>query len=231
MRRKAIGKSSAPDVSEESNRRRVERVALPEPLGARLGELSVEITEIGLLGARVEGEELSDATLPNMLPLRFFWGGEQLTFDARLCYSDTFRGEFGETVQRLGLEFTKAHGESNRLVRELVTLHVMRMLAEVKANARGEGEASQPKSFFGADMFATADARPRRYLTFRFSPTGDWRRSAAESPEQPLDGFTVSADMKEEEIFQLQQQYEGADPSSRRLIRALAETSIADHKR
>lgn len=219
-------------MSSPSDRRRVERVALPEPLEGRLGELAVSVIEIGLLGARIESAEFGDATLPNFMPLRFFWGGEKLEFDARLAHRDAFHGEYGETVHRIGLEFIKAHGESNRLVRELVTLHVMRMLAEAKANALGKSEAAQSTPFLATSFFSDPEPeKPRRYLTFRFSPTGEWRRSTNEIPSQPLDGFTVSADMSENDIAELQRQYEASDPASRRLIRALAETSIADHRR
>jgi hypothetical protein len=55
---------------------------------------------------------------------------------------------------------------------------------------------------------------------------GGWRRRQALIPDQPDDGFTVSASEPDEQVALLRMTYEKGDAEQRRLTRLLAELSV-----
>lgn len=212
------------------NRRRAERIKLPEPLDGMLGELRVSILDIGLLGAKVEHDRyLEDGS---SITLRFFFGGGEIEMLGRVAHSESHVDSYGQEMFHSGIEFVEASGDSGVRLRQLIALHVTRMLEEQKANARGERDRTgAPAPFlkgFGSDE---ARAEPIGYVTHRLDADGFWVESESDAPKQPEDGFTVRNDISDEELAMLRSSYLEADPSSRHLIRAMAEISLAGDKK
>lgn len=215
----------------QQNRRRAERIRLPEPLDAMLGDQRVTIHDIGLLGAKVEHEQYVEEGATH--PLRFFFGGGEIELTARIAYSESRVDNYGYETFRSGIEFMEAHGDSAARLRQLIALHVTRLLEEQKANARGRGVASGAPVPFLKGLGAEEPARENiTYVTHRLDEDGFWVQTDTDWPQQPADGFTVRSDISDEDLALLRQSYVEADPSSRHLIRAMAEISIAsDNKR
>lgn len=212
----------------QPNRRRVERIQLPEPINGMLGVLSVQILDIGLMGAKIQHDEPLDEGASSHL--RFFWRGDEINVLARVTRGVTATGQYGEEIFQSGLEFLEASGDSGKVLRELITAHVTRLLEEQKANARGERDDSAVPFL---RMSLDEDVSRRNpgivsYVTYRLSEDGTWLESIAESPKQPEEGFTVLSSLGEQEVDLLKKSYEAADKNSRHLIRAIAEMSITE---
>ena len=65
------------------------------------------------------------------------------------------------------------------------------------------------------------------YVTYRFV-WNEWQKAESKNPQQPLDGFTVSAKEDPMQVDMLCKTYETSDFAGRKMIRQLAEMSITD---
>src|SRR5207247_3254955 len=94
---------------------------------------------------------------------------------------------------------------------------VARALGEQKANARGvPAEAAQ--------CFQTG--KGTEFLRFELI-NGAWRRTATTRPDQPAQGFTISAEEDRGHIEMLCNTFENTDEAGRKLIKRMAERSIS----
>jgi len=227
------------------NRRNIERIRLSEPIIGRLGSTSVVLVDISTRGARVE-HSISLATNAR-LRLSFSWDGDDIALDCIVvrCKLDRFSREPGGlTVYHSGLSFETAVGESARHLRRLVLTHIERALYEQKANARG----IMPDSIEHMPIFrggvltrsqqevneslgtsialpATRIIRQSGFLIYRLDGNF-WTKKQTDDPEQPDDGFTLSALEDSSQVSLLCETYRRADEEGRSMIRLLAQISL-----
>ncbi len=180
--------------------------------------MPVNLIDLSLAGARI----VSDA--------RFSPGSEhELTFDwnehsARItcsvvrCSLYSFAKAPGEkSLYQSGLRFSETIGDSDRTLRELIGSYVIRALDEQKANARGLPPLGQY-----AHIVGKGDRYRRCELV-----DGKWRRIDTTRSEQPLNGFTISADISPYYIDLLCQTYQLTDEEGKKLTQTLAQLSIS----
>jgi PilZ domain-containing protein len=210
--------SGPPQSERPEDRRRFHRIHLDTPLPAYLRDIPVNVIDLSLAGARI----VSDA--------RFSPGTEhELTFDwnehsARIscsvvrCTLYSFAKAPGEkSLYQSGLRFTETTEESDRTLRELIGSYVIRALEEQKANARGLPPLGQ---------YAYVVGKGDRYRRCELVD-GKWRRTDTTKPDQPQDGFTISADISPYYIDLLCQTYQLTDEEGKKLTQTLAQLSIS----
>lgn len=189
------------------------------------------VLEIGLLGALLE--HTARVAVGRDGRLTFVWDEEEISIASRVAHSDVSvaRTEAsGETTYLSGLEFTASADSDSAPLKRMISFHVTRSIARMKANARGstkpmdgaEAVLATPAPFLGAP-----DDIRRIYLSCRLDASGKWHRAEVLKPKQPPDGFTVPASYAEDEIAMLCESYEQGDDEARRMIRICAEMSLA----
>ena len=150
----------------------------------------------------------------------FDWEGRAIELDCEVIHNSLFRlAKTAEekSIYHAGLRIADGVGDSRAVMRQLVADCVVRALDEQKANARGipatAGLAFQTGK--GTDFL-------RCELV-----DGKWRRTTTSRPEQPANGFTISAEEERNEVDLLCQTYESTDAAGRKLIQTMAEMSIS----
>jgi hypothetical protein len=190
--------------------RRVQRIHFPLPLTGRLGTVEVAISDLSVLGARVEHR--APLASGGHARIVFDWDGERIEADCRIVRSRIDRG-----VYRSGLEFDNLAPRTRDLIRRLIELHLRRAFDEQRRAAR---DVLLPS----LDAIASID---NGYVCLTFD-AGGWLRKRTHDPGQPPEGFTISADETDAQIELLREAYERSDSGGRRLIQLFAQLSIVD---
>lgn len=210
--------------SPAQERREYQRIRLDEPLVGRFGAVNVMILDIGISGALIEHH--TKIAPGERHKLTFSSNEKEIALMAEVVRSTV--GRFAGTAEKKtpvyssGLHTLAVMEESEHALREMIAGYVTRALDLQKANARGLG--SEP---IGAETLARliggrSDAKG--YLTCRWDGR-TWKKTASLKATQPADGFTVSA--SEKDVDKLCRTFRSADEEGRRLIRMLAELSVA----
>lgn len=189
-----------------------QRLILTKPLQGRFGNRSVSLIDVSATGALIEDD---DITVGQRKDLRFTWRRKKLMIKA-----ETVRTEEG----RAGLRFLENSEELRRLIAESAT----EMLRAQQANREGNRE----KNIVGDETLTAASAgllRGRGYMVYNLEG-GVWTKRRALIPEQPPNGFTVSAGEPEDQVAFLLDAYLRGDEEARRMTRLLAELSVATVK-
>lgn len=212
------------------DRRKFQRLELSKPiLGTMRGENAL-VLDIGMSGALIE--HYGEAGHGERFHLSFRWQGEDVEFECEVARSTIMRkpgGDGKSTVSHTGVRFVEPVGQSEARLQDLIATFVGRVLAAQKANAAAEGRESAGATIL-ANLGEARRARTRGFLSYRLKGE-TWWRVPSESPEQPLDGFTVAAYEDEDEIETLCRTYEASDEEGRRLIRLVAELSALNARR
>ncbi|HVT01917.1 MAG TPA: PilZ domain-containing protein [Thermoanaerobaculia bacterium] len=199
-------------------RRRYEHITLSRPIAGRLGSTKVFVVDISITGARVAHQHpLIEGEIAR---LRFEWQGQELAFDCDVLRTKPPQKgpDPSGVLYHTGLAFVDPVAESRAILRELITDHVMRALDEQRSNARGIPPI--------APTFYQSGLRDRAgYVTMRLVQNS-WKRTTTDKPDQPLDGFTISAKEPEDQIEMLCRTYQESDYEGRRMIRKMAELTI-----
>jgi hypothetical protein len=152
--------------------------------------------------------------------VEFNWEDRPVVLDCKVMRNELVKlakSAAEKSIYHAGLHIEQAHGESEATLRELIADVVARALDEQKANARGiPAEAAQ--------VFQTS--KGTNYLRCELVD-GTWRRTTTSRPDQPQNGFTVSADEDREQIDTLCDTFAKADVQGQKLIRTMAELSIS----
>jgi hypothetical protein len=191
-------------------RRAYQRLTLTEPLDGWFGDFAVRLVDVSASGAQVEHEEPIPSGARALL--RFFWRGEEVEILA----------ETARTVHtnRLGVRFL----EESDTLRTLIAVSAAGVLRALEANARGDREANVV-----GDETLTSVWRSHATGFVRWElDDGHWTPHHALAPDQPENGFTISASEAEEQVAMLRRTYESGDTEARRLTRMLAELSVLD---
>ena len=202
---------------QESDRRRFGRIDLEKPLKGFVGDVLVSVVEVSIVGFRV----LHEQRFPpgDESEVRIEWDGRQMRFGCHIVRSTLFR--LGRTpaeksVYQSGIRIDRSYEESDTVLRDLIAHRVIRALDEQKANARGV-----PPVLNYVYQVGKGDRYRRCELN-----DGRWRKFDTTRAEQPVEGFTVSAETDPAHVDMLCKTYEVMASEGRRLTKMLAELSI-----
>lgn len=191
-------------------RRSYQRLTLAEPLDGWFGDFAVRLVDVSASGAQIE----HDDAIPDdaRALLRFFWRGQEVE-----VLAETARRVPGN---RVGVRFL----EENESLRTLIAASAADVLRALQANARGDRDAN----IVGDETLTSAWRVPAGgYICWIFED-GRWDPRPCADPDQPEDGFTISAAEAEDQVAMLRQTYESGDAEARRLTRMLAQLSVGE---
>jgi hypothetical protein len=206
-----------------NDRREFQRLNLSKPILALIDGQSALMLDIGVGGAFIE--HYGEMRPGHRFQLSFRWQGADVIFTAEVARSIVVRtpgGDGKSIVSHTGVRFVEAVGNSEELLQQMIGTFVGHVLAAQKANAAGD--ASDATTL--AQLGEARRSRSRGLFTSFRLRDGAWWRVPTDSPQQPLDGFTVGAHEDEDELETLCRSYETANDEARRLIRLVAELSV-----
>jgi hypothetical protein len=200
-------------------KRRYGRVHLSPPLRGEMDGITMEIIELSVSGIRVRHEMRLARTRTHRA--RFSWDGRNAELKCELVRT-TISGlskKISEpTLYESGMRITDARADSADTLRDLVAEHVVRCINEQLANARGIPPLA-------ADSYQS-DKVGGRYRRCEFVD-GRWRRAETSNPEQPRNGFTISAEIDPYHVGMLCRTWEACDEAGRDLTRTFAQLSVS----
>jgi hypothetical protein len=204
---------------ESLERRRLQRVRLPQPIHATVDGQRAMVVDVSLQGLRlVHPDPIAGKTCV----VRTEWDGHTLAFQCTVVRTLQHRSAAfgGRMLHHSGLSITGAESESRIALRHLIAHHVERALDEQKANARGV----PPK--LAAQSMATGGV-PAAYVRHEYA-LGRWREVMTPNAAQPDNGFTIAAHTAPYEVDMLRTAYERAKtPADHVVIRKLAAMSVS----
>lgn len=208
------------EPAENTERRRVQRVRLPQPLRATIDGTRVFLVDVSLRGLRVMHQD-EIGRVSSACIVRSEWDGRPLELHCSIVRTALHRSADNtgtRATYHSGLIITRAVGVSSVTLRRLIEHHVERALDEQKANARGIPPLAAQSVQTGV---ASAYVRHEYRL-------GRWREVTTHSPEQPDHGFTIAAHTTPSEVEMLRKAYERAKTANDlAVIRRLAEMSVS----
>jgi len=190
-------------------RRAFQRLNLTKPIDGWFGDFDVLVVEISAGGAKIVHDDEIPVGARGLL--RFAWRGRDFEILSQLTRSEGARS---------GVHFLEENEEFRLMVGQWA--NELRLAQE--ANASGNRDAN----IVGDETLTTASAGARAlsgFLQYRLTASG-WKCVRALLPDQPDDGFTVSANESQEQIDILCHTYESGDPEAKRMTRMIAELSI-----
>lgn len=191
---------------------------LSPPLRGEIDGIPIAIIGLSVIGARVRHEmRLLQARSHRM---RFSWDERNAELQCELVRSTIPRlskKAGAPTLYESGLRFTDARADSAAVLRELVAEYVVRAINEQLANARGIPPLA---------VYSYQSGKGGSYRRCEFID-GKWRRAETTSPEQPLSGFTISADIDPYHFEMLCRTWEACDEEGRELTRTFAQLSVS----
>lgn len=191
-------------------RRAYQRLTLSEPLDGWFGDFAVRLVDVSASGAQIEYDE----PIPDdaRALLRFFWRGQEveiLAQTARLIHTN-----------RMGVRFL----EESDTLRMLIAMSAADVLRAFEANARGD----RGENLIGEETLTSVwRSHATGYIRWELDE-GQWTPHPAHEPDQPPNGFTISASESEDQVAMLRRTYEAGDAEARRFTRMLAELSVAE---
>jgi hypothetical protein len=198
-------------MSVPSERRRLQRVTLLQPLPGRIGAQRIFILDLSRTGLRIAHQEAIGAP-GEQRTIEFEWDCRRVALECTLRHSHVQR-----RIQHSGFTIVAPSPESEEVLREIIASHVERALDEQKANARGIPAIS-------ARSFQTGNAR--EYVR-HVCAAGRWHAAPTPDVRQPVNGFTISAAQSASEVAMLRAAWEAGDGPARAMIQKLAELSVS----
>ena len=193
-------------------RREYQRLNLTHPADGWLGDFSIRLLDISATGALIETDDEIETGARALL--RFWWRDEEVEIT-----SDVIR----TNDDRVGLRFVEDSPQLRRLIADSAT----ELLRAQEANATGDRE----RNIVGDATLTAASSRvARTYLMWTLSEDGAWTHHASLVADQPPNGFTVSSAEAPDQVAMLCSTYQSGDDEARRLIRMLAELSVAESR-
>jgi hypothetical protein len=197
----------------------VSRARLTRPIGGRVGNARIFLVDVSVEGLRIAHQSGVPA-VGQMCRVSFEWQAQLIELDCEVIHNSLFKlakGEGEKSTYHAGLRISSAVGDSAAALKKLVADVVARALDEQKANARGIPAAA-------AEVFQTGKGTD--FVRCELID-GTWRRTVTSRPEQPANGFTVSADEAADQVELLCQTFASSDAQGRKLIQLMSEMSIS----
>jgi hypothetical protein len=186
-----------------------ERLHLTKPLDGWFGDYSVILVDITASGSKIIHDEEISVGARGLL--RFSWRGIDLELLAEITRTEGARS----TVKLI---------DYSKELRDLIESSATEVLRAQEANAIGD----RARNVVGDETLTAASAGARGnsgFLQYHLSPNG-WKCHRVLLPDQPGDGFTISANEPQEQIDLLCITYEKGDDESKRMTRMIAELSL-----
>ena len=192
---------------------------LVRPVVARVGTARVFLLEVSLSGVLV-------AHQGNIPPegasgvLMFEWDAIAVALECQVVRNTLqkmARNANEKSVYHAAMEIIRASDNAMKTLRDMISEVVARALDEQKANARGIPAVA-------AQTFQTG--KGSQFLRLELL-NGAWRRTETTRPDQPMNGFTISAEEPPEHVALLCDTYASASNENRKLIKLMAELSIS----
>lgn len=210
---------ATPSQSREGDRRRYGRIQLDDdPLPATIDLVPVRIIELSVVGFRVEHTDRFPGNLERR-ELKLTWEGKMMQFACSVVRSTMHQlarraGE--KSIYHSGIRIEEPIGDSDLMLRDFIASRIIRALEEQKANARGIPP-------LGGYTYQVGKSNRFRRCEM---VDGMWRKTETNRTEQPVSGFTISAEIDPTQIDLLCRTYQGLNEEGRRLTQILAELSI-----
>lgn len=198
-------------------KRQFERVHFEHPIPARLSGQPVALLDLAIGGARLLGTTRVQPA--SMHDLRIDWEGQAILLKCTVtrCVIQVFAAKQDQkSTYEIGVRITESVGDADRLMHNLIGTFVLKAIDEQRANWNGVPPAGP---------YVHVEGKSGKYRRCQWF-NGDWQISETTKPEQPVNGFTVSAEVPPRYLQMLCKTYEKTDEEGRRLTRILAELSI-----
>ena len=204
---------------EPDERRQFGRVTPVQRIRGMVGNVVVYVLDISLAGVKVAHQD----PLPEIgksTTITYVWEGRRFTGACevrRTKVEKPPKSKYDKPLYHSGLFVTAKDALSQQLVKDIIQHCYERALDEQRANAEGiPAIAAQSFQTGKGDNFIRCELRA----------TG-WVKSDTKDPQQPPNGFTVSASETPHKIAMLCRTWEIGDAEARRLIRTFAALSIS----
>lgn len=197
----------------DDERRQFQRLNFTKPIDAWFGDYAVRLRDVSASGALVEHDDAEAIDDGSRALLRFWFRREEVELLA-----ETVRRGDGQA----GLRFLESSETLNKLLAE----SAVELLMAQEANASGDRD----HNVIGDETLTSASGAFRIHLGAYVTWTldgDDWTCRQSLLPDQPANGFTVSAQEDETQVAMLCRTYADGDEEARRLTRLLAELSVA----
>jgi hypothetical protein len=198
-------------------KREFERVHFEHPIPAQLSGQPVAIIDLAIGGARLLGT--SRVVPASNHELRISWEGESIVLKCTItrCVIQTFaRKPDDASTYEIGVRILETAGDSDRKLHHLIATFVLRAIDEQRANWSGVPPIGP---------YVHIEGKSGRYRRCQYF-NGDWNIAETTKPEQPANGFTVSAEVSPKYLNMLCETWLKTDDEGKRLTRILAELSI-----
>ena len=203
----------------DHERRRYGRVQLSDdPMPALVDDVPVQVIELSVVGFRIAHESrFPPATGKHTMTL--VWKDRTMRFTCEIVRSilhQIARASGEKSTYHTGVKIVEAEGDSELALRDFIAARIIRALEEQKANARGIPPIS---------TYTYQVGKSNRYRRCEYGG-GKWRQLETNRTDQPVSGFTISAEVAPTDVDTLCRTYEAEDETGRRLTQILAELSI-----
>ena len=206
-------------LMEPDERRQFGRVTPVQRIRGAVGNVVVYVLDVSLAGLRVAHQD----PLPDVgksASLVFEWEGRRFSGMAevrRTKVEKPPKTKFDKPLYHSGLLITPKDALSDQIIKDIIKSCYDRALDEQRANAEGiPAIAAQSFQTGKGDNFIRCELR-----------ASGWVKSDTKDPQQPVNGFTVSASETPHKIAMLCRTWEIGDAEARRLIRTFAALSIS----
>ena len=207
-------------LQRSKERRSYGRIHLETKLRGSVDAVPIFVTELSVTGVRVIHENRFPTKPDGVHQLWFDWAEHTLRFQVELIRTTIAKlakraGE--KSLYDSGLRFVRGDAKSDKLLRDLIAEYVVRSINEQLANAHGIPPLA---------AYSYQTGKGNRFRRCEFV-NGSWRKAETFDPQQPEQGFTISADLDPEQVEILCKTWEIVSPEGRRLTQLLAQLSIS----
>lgn len=202
------------------DKRRRHRVTLLRPLAGQASGKRIFIKDMSLSGLLIAHQERIGLA-GDAVEITFEWEGRKARLTCSLRWTHVQRvgrASFTKSLYISGVHIGACSEDTASIVRDIVGEHVSRALDEQKANARGIPPTH---------VQSVQSGKGSEFVRHEYSG-GTWRHAATFQTAQPLNGFTVSSDLSQEEVELLREAWVIADAAIRDVIRKTSELSISN---
>lgn len=204
---------------EPDERRQFGRVTPVQRIRGAVGNVIVYVLDVSVAGLRVAHQDpLPD--VGKIAKLVFDWEGRRFngTVEVRRTKVEKpAKSKFDKPLYHSGLFIVSKDSSADLIIRDIIQACVDRAADEQRANAEGIPAIAASSIQTGkGDNFIRCELR-----------AAGWVKSDTKDPQQPSNGFTVSASETPHKIAMLCRTWEIGDAEARRLIRTFAALSIS----
>ncbi len=204
---------------EPDERRQSGRVTPVHRIRGAMANVVVYVLDVSLAGVRVAHQDPLPA-VGGTAKLVFEWEGRRFSGTAEVRRTKVEKApktKYDKPLYHSGLFIVNKDAASDLIIRDIIKSCIERAEDEQRANAEGIPAVA-------ASSFQTG--KGENFIRCELRPSG-WVKSDTKDPQQPMNGFTVSASETPHKIAMLCRTWEIGDTEARRLIRTFAALSIS----